>query len=156
MILAKLPPCQRSRFQLVTQPENPSVPLSRPFAPATMLGLATLALCVWAYANGQPLHSGPFSLRDKTSRPRAAHCDPRCPTTVAKTRRLWLPLVETTPPNTARLGSPNEAPLLNFQIRRSTPLFGPSAPRPFPLRGRPAQTLHSAHGFGNSQASGES
>jgi hypothetical protein len=42
---------------------------------------------------------------------------------------------------------------MNFQIRRSTPLFGPSAPRPFPLRGRPAQTLHFAHGFGNPQRS---
>ena len=44
---------------------------------------------------------------------------------------------------------------MNFQIRRSTPLFVLFAPRPFPLRGRPAQTLRSAHGFGNSQASGE-
>ncbi len=34
-----------------------------------MLGLAPLALCVWASSNGRPLHSGPFSLRDKTSRP---------------------------------------------------------------------------------------
>ena len=33
-----------------------------------------------------------------------------------------------------RLGSPNEAPLLNFQIHRSTPLFVPSAPRPCPLQ----------------------
>jgi len=53
----------------------------------------------------------------------------------------------------ADLRSPFDAPLLNFQIRRSTPLFGPSAPHPFPLRGRPAQTLLFAHGFGNSQRS---
>jgi hypothetical protein len=45
---------------------------------------------------------------------------------------------------------------MNFQIRRSTPLFVLSAPRPFPLRGRPAQTLRSTHGLGNSQASRES
>ena len=38
-------------------------------------------------------------------------------------------------------------PLMNFQIRRSIPLFGLSAPRPFPQRGRPAQTVHSDHGF---------
>ncbi len=44
---------------------------------------------------------------------------------------------------------------MDFQIRRSTPLFVLSAPRPFPLRERPAQTLHSAHGFGNPQASRE-
>ncbi len=31
-----------------------------------MLGLAPRA---WAYANGRPLHSGPFGLRDKRSRP---------------------------------------------------------------------------------------
>jgi len=45
---------------------------------------------------------------------------------------------------------------MNFQIRRSTPLFVLAAPRPFPLRGRPAQTLRFTHGFGNSQASRES
>ena len=45
------------------------------------------------------------------------------------------------PPNSARRGSPFEAPLMNFKIRRSIPLFIVSAPRPFPLRGRPAQTL---------------
>jgi len=50
--------------------------------------------------------------------------------------------VDRLPPNPASLGSPVGAPLMNFQIRRSTPLFGPSAPRPFPLRGRPAQTLY--------------
>ena len=54
---AKPPHSCRPRFQLVPQPENPSVSLTRPFAPATMLGLAPLALRVWAYANGRPLHS---------------------------------------------------------------------------------------------------
>jgi hypothetical protein len=34
-----------------------------------MLGLAALALRVWASTNGRPLHSGPFILRDKRSRP---------------------------------------------------------------------------------------
>ena len=66
----KLPHSPRPQLQLVPQPENPSAPLSRPFAPVTMLGLAALALRVWASANGRPLHSGPFRLRDKTSRPR--------------------------------------------------------------------------------------
>jgi hypothetical protein len=47
--------------------------LTRPFAPATMLGLAPLALRVWASTNGRPLHSGPFSLRDKESRPPRPH-----------------------------------------------------------------------------------
>ena len=51
------------------------------------------------------------------------------------------------------LRSPSGAPLMNFQIRRSTLLFVPSAPRPCPLRGRPAQTLRFTHGFGNSQLS---
>ena len=88
------------------------------------------------------------------------------PRPVAKTCRLWLPLerlssfagptVDRLPPNPTRLGSPVEAPLMNFQIRRSTPLFVLSAPPPFPLRGRPAQTLHFAYGFGNSQESRES
>jgi hypothetical protein len=32
-----------------------------------MLGVAALALRVWAYATGRPLHSGPFILRDKGS-----------------------------------------------------------------------------------------
>jgi hypothetical protein len=41
-------------------------------------------------------------------------CMLRLPRPVAKTCRLWLPLVETTPPNPARLGSPVEAPLMNF------------------------------------------
>ena len=67
---AKPPHSCRPRFELVTQPEGLSVPLTRPFAPATMLGLAALALRVWASSNGRPLHSGPFILRDKTSRPR--------------------------------------------------------------------------------------
>jgi len=66
----KLPHSPRPLFQLVPQPESPSVPLSRPFAPAAMLGLAALALRVWTSANGRPLHSRPFRLRDKTSRPR--------------------------------------------------------------------------------------
>jgi hypothetical protein len=39
------------------------------------------------------------------------------------------------------LAPPVEAPVMDFQIRRFTPLFGPSAPRPFPLRGRPAAPL---------------
>ena len=52
---AKPPHSGRPRFQLVPQPENPSVALSRPFVPvpAVMLGLAPLALRVWAYANGR-------------------------------------------------------------------------------------------------------
>jgi hypothetical protein len=62
---AKPPHSGRSRFELVPQPENPSVPLTRPFAPATMVGLAPLALRVWAYANGRPLHSGPFRPREQ-------------------------------------------------------------------------------------------
>lgn len=56
----------------------------------------------------------------------------------------------------ADLRSPIKAPLLNFQSRRSTPLSVLAAdPRPFSPRGRPAQTLPSAHGFRNSQASAE-
>jgi len=56
-------------------------------------------------------------------------------------------------PNTVRLGSPVGAPLMKYNSRRSTTLFGPSAdPRPFPPRGRTAQTLHSAHGCYISQA----
>ena len=66
---AKPPHSGHPGFELVTQPESLSVPLTRPFAPATMLGLAALALCVWASSNGRPLHSGPFRLRDKGSRP---------------------------------------------------------------------------------------
>jgi hypothetical protein len=65
----KPPHSCRPGFELVTQPESLSVPLTRPFAPATMLGLAALALRVWASSNGRPLHSGPFRLRDKRSRP---------------------------------------------------------------------------------------
>ena len=149
---ALMPP----RFQPVPPPENPSVPLSRPYAPGTVLGLAMLALRVWAYANGRPLHSRAFPAERQDIAPPACPLFSPSPRPVAKTCRLWLPLVETTPPNPARLGSPVEAPLMNFQIRRFTLLFGLSAPRPFPLRGRPAQTLHFAHGFGNSQASGES
>jgi len=78
--------------------------------------------------------------------PRASTIDPIAPLCRQDLPALASPW-KTTPPNTARLGSPVEAPLLNFQIRRSTPLFVPSAPRPCPLRGRPAQTLHFAHGF---------
>jgi len=50
----------------------------------------------------------------------------------------------------ARLGSPIEAPLMNFQIRRSTPLFVPYLRDPFPHAGRPAKRFRYAHGFGNS------
>ena len=50
---AKPPPTCRPGFELVPQPESLSVPLLRPFAPATMLGVAPLALRVWAYANGR-------------------------------------------------------------------------------------------------------
>ena len=82
----------RPRFQLVTQPENPSVSLTRPFAPATMLGLAPLALRVWAYANGRPLHSGPSRLRDKKPRPRVPPFFAPLPRPVTKTCRVWLPL----------------------------------------------------------------
>jgi len=59
---------------------------------------------------------------------------------VAKTCRFGFPLKDYAA-KPARLRSPVEAPLLNFQSRRSTPLFVPSAPRPCPLRGRTAQTL---------------
>jgi hypothetical protein len=72
---------------------------------------------------------------------------------VAKTCRLWLPLERLRRQIRQDLAPPENAPLMNFQIRRSIPLFGPSAPRPFPIRGRPAQKLHSDHGFGNSQRS---
>jgi hypothetical protein len=52
--------------------EGLSVPLSRPVAPATMLGLASLALRVWTSATGRTLHSGPFAWetrqRDPASR----------------------------------------------------------------------------------------
>jgi hypothetical protein len=34
-----------------------------------MLGFVALALRVWASANGRPLHSWPFRLRDKGARP---------------------------------------------------------------------------------------
>lgn len=67
------PPNRRTQghtqFQLVPQPENPSVPLARPSAPGAMLGFVALALRVWASANGRPLHSWPFRLRDKGARP---------------------------------------------------------------------------------------
>jgi hypothetical protein len=123
---AKPPHSCRPGFELVSQPESLSVLLTRPFAPATMLGLAPLALRVWAYANGRPLHSGPFKLRDKTSRPPRVPFFAPLPRPVAKTCRLWLPLerlssfailrrsnfggqeatVDRLPPNPARLGSP--------------------------------------------------
>src|ERR1039457_3361639 len=89
---AKPPPSWRPRFQLVPQPEYPSIPLSRPLAPATMLGLAPLALRVSASTNGRPLHSGPFRLRDKKSRPPRVPLFAPLPGPVAKTCRLWLPL----------------------------------------------------------------
>jgi len=72
--------------------ESLSVPLTRPFAPATMLGLAPLALRVWASTNGRPLNSGPFRLRDKKSRPPRVPFFAPLPRPVAKTCRLWLPL----------------------------------------------------------------
>jgi hypothetical protein len=37
------------RFWSFGQPENPSIPLIRPFVPATVLCLAPLALRVWAF-----------------------------------------------------------------------------------------------------------
>jgi hypothetical protein len=76
---AKPPHSFRPRFELVTQPEKPSVPLIRLSAPVTVLGLASLALHAWASAYRRPLHSGPFSLRDKESRPRVSHFSPHCP-----------------------------------------------------------------------------
>jgi hypothetical protein len=72
---AKPPHSCRPRFEPVPQPESRSIPLTRPFAPATMLGLAAFALRVWASSNGRPLHSAAFRLRDKGSRPRAPFGD---------------------------------------------------------------------------------
>jgi hypothetical protein len=55
---------------------------------------------------------------------------------------------KTTPPNTARPGSPAEAPLLKFKTAAPLrSLFRPLIRDPFPLRGRPAQTLRCTHGF---------
>jgi hypothetical protein len=163
---AKPPHSCRPGFQLVPPPENLSVPLPRSFAPATMLGLAPLALRVWASTNGRPLHSGPFRLRDKKSRPPRVPLFAPFPALSPRLAGFGFPLKDyppplklqedRLPPNPARLGSPVEAPLLNFQIRCSTPLFVLSAPRPFPLRRRPAQTLRFTNGYGNSQASRES
>ena len=83
---AKPPHSCRPGFELVTQPENRCVPLTRPHAPATMLGIATLALRVWASATGRPLHFAAFILRDKDSRPifiAASDCDFAAPATCA-------------------------------------------------------------------------
>ena len=110
---AKLAHSHRPRFQLITQPENPSAPLSRPFAPAAMLGLAPFALRVWAYANGRPLHSGPFSLRDKTSRPPRVPLFAPLPTPSRKTASFRFPLKDYAS-KLADLRSPVKVPLMNF------------------------------------------
>jgi len=79
----KPPHSGRRAFQLVPQPENPFVSLSPPFAPATMLGLAALALRVWTSANGRPLHSRRCRLRDEPSRPHACRvCNTPSPTAI--------------------------------------------------------------------------
>ena len=109
---AKLAHSHRPRFQLVPQPETPSAPLARPLAPATMLGLATLALRVWAYAHGRPLHSGPFRLRDKKSRPPRAPFWPHCPSLSPRLAGFGFPLKDYAA-KPARLGSPTGAPLMN-------------------------------------------
>jgi hypothetical protein len=88
---ANPPHSGRPRFQLVPQPENPTAPLSRPFAPATMLGLAPLALRVWVSANGRPLHSGPFQAERQVIAAPAFRLFAPLPRFVAKTCRLWLP-----------------------------------------------------------------
>ena len=95
---------------------------------------------------GEKLHSGAFQAERQDTAP------PRVPRYVliaipfAQDCELSIPL-ERLRLETRRRALPVGAPLMNFQIRRYTPLFGPSAPQPFPLRGRSAQTLHFAHGF---------
>ena len=57
-----------------------------------MLGLAPLALRVWAYANGRPLDSGPFRLRDKKPRPRVFPFWPHCPALSPRLAGFGFPL----------------------------------------------------------------
>ena len=139
---AKTPHSCRPGFKLVTQPESLSIPLTRPFAPATMLGLATLALRVWASSNGRPLHSGPFILRDKKSRPpRVRFVCPRR----ARLRAFDSPFQDYAS-KLADWRSPGDAPLANFKSRRSSPLFGLTADPhpPSPTRAvSPNAPLHS-------------
>ncbi len=91
----------RREDKRITQSESLFVPLTRPFAPATMLGLAPLALRVWASTNGRTLQSGLFRLRDKTSRPTRVPCFAPLPRLAgfgfplkdyaAKPGKTWLP-----------------------------------------------------------------
>ena len=89
---AKPPHSRRPGFELVPQPESLSVPLTRPFALATMLGFAALALRVWASTNGRPLNSGPFRLRDTRSRPRVSPFSPHCPALSPRLADFGFPL----------------------------------------------------------------
>jgi hypothetical protein len=74
-------------------------------------------------------------------------CSPHWPAPSRKTASFRFPLKDYAS-KLADLRSPDGAPLMNFQIRRSTPLFGLAAdPRPISPRGRPAQSLRCAHGF---------
>ena len=57
-----------------------------------MLGLVALALRVWASANGRPLHSGPFRLRDKSARPRVSPWMPHCPALSPRLAGFGFPL----------------------------------------------------------------
>jgi hypothetical protein len=107
-----------------------------------MLGLAPLALRVWASSNGRPLHSRAFhSERQDFATPR-----PGLRVPVARDCQVSIPLFKTTPRN-SQTGTPlGGAPLANFKSRRSSPLFGLTAdPRPtFPTRAvRPNAPLHS-------------
>ena len=65
------------------------------------------------YANGRPLHSGPFWLRDKKSRPPRAPFSPLCPALSPRLAGFGFPLKDYAA-KPARLGSPIEAPLMNF------------------------------------------
>jgi hypothetical protein len=70
-----------------------------------MFGLAPLALCECASTNGQSLRSGPYSLRDKRSKPPRVPFWPHCPALspsladfgfplkdyAAKHGKTWLP-----------------------------------------------------------------
>ena len=78
-----------------------------------MLGLVALALRVWASANGRTLHSRPFRLRDKASRPRVSLGMSPSLSPSRKTASFRFPLKDYASKLTD-LRSPGGAPLMNF------------------------------------------